>query len=180
MPNQPKTPVSNFRLTDEDKENLNKITKAFRGLAEGLTKTDALRKSVEAFAKLSEALNTDSYARNENGDLIADSYGDPVPNTEVSPHSRMCPLGMGHTAHVWELPAKIYGHAEPQRYLCYGQPFADGYDQYNDRHHLNAYVTTNPPRVEWVDDGLKRSLPGFCACGKPLSHLDADPDVPQR
>jgi len=141
MPNQPKTPISNFRLTDEDKERLGQIQKSFVGLS----KTEAVR---EAIASLARSM--------ANLPETMPSHWRKYDDRSVDPAARMCPLGFGHTAHVWELPDGP-GHQGNRRHICYGQPFKDGYDPLDDMHHLNAYVTTNPPRVEWVDDTLKRS-----------------------
>jgi hypothetical protein len=43
---------------------------------------------------------------------------------------RLCPLGYGHTSHVWELTGKY--PLETGVYFCVGQPFSDGTDPATD------------------------------------------------
>lgn len=130
MPNQPKTPISNFRLTEHDREQISKIA----GHLGGVSMTEAVRHATTQMARLSDAL------KDVDMTPIQDSQG-----------TMMCPLGLGHTWHVWEWPDSK-GDPGTRRYFCVGQPFENGYDPVEDLNHASATITGDRPLVKWRED----------------------------
>lgn len=113
------TPVRSFRLSDETMEQLREAAER-----SGATVARMLSQFAAATSKMLprySGVPLEGYAAAEEAMAAA------LPPTEGS---FACPLGYGHTAHVWELtggPSAATG-----TYRCAGQPFSDGWDPIDD------------------------------------------------
>jgi hypothetical protein len=123
MTNKPKTTVRSYRLSDETVRNINQSAAAMRATA------------TEAVRRLSAAMSAFTDGYDPHGDVPLEAYAAAeVAAESVAPEASAtlaCPLGYGHTAHVWELTGGK--SVEIGIYRCGGQPFSNGFDPVDDQ-----------------------------------------------